>query len=224
MAAYQTLTWRWAVLGGEALLGGQSYLYAGSNEATSAGRIADNSGKKTQASCSKAENGYGLCDMTGTCGSGCGTGTTAATTSAALSRIPVALPAARTASTAAAPGATRRCSPAWRTATPTLLATASAFSAFVWRDRRRRRGPRTVGPRPLEEIWTSPRERRPERAKPRGRVERATPGRGLRITPRSGRRPDRDRGRRMQLPSVTVRLDEETGQFPTQPLAIWTAS
>jgi formylglycine-generating enzyme required for sulfatase activity len=45
--------------------GGQSYLYAGSSEATSVGWISDSSGSKTHAVCGKARNGYGLCDMTG---------------------------------------------------------------------------------------------------------------------------------------------------------------
>jgi formylglycine-generating enzyme required for sulfatase activity len=45
--------------------GGQSYVYAGSNKATSVGWIWDNSGSTTHAVCQKARNGYGLCDMTG---------------------------------------------------------------------------------------------------------------------------------------------------------------
>ncbi len=45
--------------------GGQSSVYAGSNEATSVGWISDNSGSQTHAVCGKARNGYGLCDMTG---------------------------------------------------------------------------------------------------------------------------------------------------------------
>jgi formylglycine-generating enzyme required for sulfatase activity len=45
--------------------GGQSSVYAGSNEATSVGWIWDNSGRKTHRVCEKQRNGYGLCDMTG---------------------------------------------------------------------------------------------------------------------------------------------------------------
>jgi formylglycine-generating enzyme required for sulfatase activity len=45
--------------------GGQSYVYAGSNEATSVGWLVENSGRKTHMVCQKGRNGYGLCDMTG---------------------------------------------------------------------------------------------------------------------------------------------------------------
>ncbi|MBM4369642.1 MAG: formylglycine-generating enzyme family protein [Deltaproteobacteria bacterium] len=45
--------------------GGQSFVHAGSNEATAVGWIFDNSGFGTQPACEKPRNGYGLCDMTG---------------------------------------------------------------------------------------------------------------------------------------------------------------
>ena len=48
-----------------AVRGGQSYVYAGSDEATSVGWISENGREKTHPVCQKQRNGYGLCDLTG---------------------------------------------------------------------------------------------------------------------------------------------------------------
>ena len=45
--------------------GGQSYAYAGGNEAGAVAWTSENSGGTTHAACGKARNGYGLCDMSG---------------------------------------------------------------------------------------------------------------------------------------------------------------
>ena len=45
--------------------GGQSFTYAGSDEAGSVGWYEENSGGTTHPVCGKARNGYGLCDMSG---------------------------------------------------------------------------------------------------------------------------------------------------------------
>jgi formylglycine-generating enzyme required for sulfatase activity len=45
--------------------GGQSYAYAGGNEAGAVAWTSENSGSTTHAACEKARNGYGLCDMSG---------------------------------------------------------------------------------------------------------------------------------------------------------------
>ena len=45
--------------------GGQSYEYAGSNDAGEVAWTSENSGGTTHAVCGKKRNGYGLCDMSG---------------------------------------------------------------------------------------------------------------------------------------------------------------
>ena len=45
--------------------GGQSYVYAGSNQVKKVGWTLENSGGKSHPVCQKSRNGYGLCDMSG---------------------------------------------------------------------------------------------------------------------------------------------------------------